>query len=318
MRPLLGICTLVLCSVAVRAHDETSLLASGWNLDPWLGLPLLVSLVLYAAGIWRLWNHAGRSRGIPVWRALCFMLGWTALAAALFSPLYRLGEGLFVAHMIEHEIVMIIAAPLIAMARPFGAMFWALPSRARASAGGWARRVRSSALWRIASTAWFATALQAATLWMWHVPALYNAVLVSPALHRLQHLSFFSSALLFWWVLINPRARPSGYGVAVLCLFVTALHSSFLGVLLTLSRQPWYARQGEFASQFGLTPVEDQQLAGLVMWIPAGLVYTAAALGLAALFVVDSSKKTVAGNRSAVMAIRSRVNSEIGDAGTSE
>ena len=157
-------------------------------------------------------------------------------------------------------------------------------------------------MWRIASTAWFATALQAAALWVWHVPALYNAVLVSPALHRLQHLSFFFSALLFWWVLINPRARPSGYGVAVLCLFVTAVHSSFLGVLLTLSRQPWYARQGEFASQFGLTPIEDQQLAGLVMWVPAGLVYTAAALGFAALFVADSSKKTVAGNRPAAVA----------------
>jgi cytochrome c oxidase assembly factor CtaG len=303
MRALLGICILVLCPIDVLAHDaEGWLPAIGWNLDPWLGLPLVLSLVLYAAGIWRLWHRAGVSRGIQAWQAVCFLLGWTSLAAALFSPLYRLGEGLFVAHMIEHEIVMIIAAPLIAVARPFGAMFWALPDRSRATLGALTRSIRSSSAWRVAGNAWFATALQALALWVWHAPALYDAVLVNPAVHRLQHLSFFLTALLFWWTLIDPRARPSGYGMAVLCLFVTTLQSGFLGVLLTLSRQPWYARQGEFALQHGLTPIEDQQLAGLVMWVPAGLAYTAAALVFAGIWISSSSRSTLSGNREAVWA----------------
>ena len=172
--------------------------------------------------------------------------------------------------MIEHEIVMIIAAPLIAMARPFGAMFWALPSRARASVGVLTRRIRGSASWRIASTAWFATALQAAALWLWRVPALYNAVLASPALHRLQHFRLFFSALLFWWVLINPRAKPSGYGAAVLCLFVTAVHSSFLGVLLTLIAAGLVRATGGIGFANRSLPLEDQQLAGLVMWVRPG------------------------------------------------
>jgi cytochrome c oxidase assembly factor CtaG len=95
--------------------------------------------------------------------------------------------------------------------------------------------------------------------------------------------------------------RPSGYGTAVLCLFVTSLQSGFLGVLLTLSRQPWYARQGEFALRYGLTPLEDQQLAGLVMWVPAGLAYTAAALVFAALWIAGSSRSTPAANRQAIL-----------------
>jgi cytochrome c oxidase assembly factor CtaG len=180
-------------------------------------------------------------------------------------------------------------------------MFWALPDRWRASVGLLTRAMRASSLWRIASNAWFATGLQAVTLWVWHVPALYNAVLVDPSVHRLQHLSFFLTALLFWWALINPRARPSGYGMAVLCLFATTLQSGFLGVLLTLARQPWYARQGEFASRYGLTPLEDQQLAGLVMWVPAGLIYTAAALAFAALWIGGSSKATISPSRDALL-----------------
>jgi cytochrome c oxidase assembly factor CtaG len=303
MRVLLGICILVLCPIDLSAHEADGwLAAAGWNLDPWLGFPLVLSLVLYASGIWRLWRHAGISRGVQSWQALCFLLGWTSLAAALFSPLYRLGEGLFVAHMIEHEILMIVAAPLVAMARPFGAMFWALPERSRATLGTLTRSIRSSSVWRVAGNAWFATALQALTLWVWHVPALYSAVLVSPAVHRLQHMSFFVSALLFWWTLIDPRARPSGYGTAVLCLFVTTLQSGFLGVLLTLSRRPWYARQGEFAVQYGLSPIEDQQLAGLVMWVPAGLAYTAAALVFAGMWIGSSSRSTLSGDRGAILA----------------
>ena len=88
-----------------------------------------------------------------------------------------------------------------------------------------------------------------------------------------QHVSFLLTALLFWWALVNPRTRQTGYGVAVGCLFVTVLHSGFLGVLLTVSRAPWYAGQAEFAAMCGLTALEDQQLAGLMMWAFVPVVY---------------------------------------------
>jgi cytochrome c oxidase assembly factor CtaG len=271
------------------AHDETFSLASGWNLDPWLALPLLVSGALYSVGLARLWMRAGFGRGVRRWQALCFGAGWLTLVLALLSPLYRLGEGLFVAHMLEHELVMVVAAPLIAVARPFGAVLWALPPPWRAGLGASTRRVGRALAWAVASNAWTATALHALALWVWHAPALYNLVLVDTTMHRLQHLSFFLSALLFWWSLV--RLGRAGYGVAVLCLFVTALHSGFLGALLTVSRQLWYARQGDLAAHWGLTPLEDQQLAGLLMWIPGGLIYTAAALAFAGLWIARTARQ---------------------------
>jgi cytochrome c oxidase assembly factor CtaG len=134
-----------------------------------------------------------------------------------------------------------------------------------------------------------ATLLHGAALWAWHMPVLYDLVLTNVVFHRLQHLSFFVTALLFWWSLLHPRNARAGSGLAVFCLFVTALHSGLLGLLLSLSRRPWYPGQGALAESLGLTVLEDQQLAGLVMWVPMGLIYTGVALALAARWIRRSS-----------------------------
>jgi cytochrome c oxidase assembly factor CtaG len=147
-----------------------------------------------------------------------------------------------------------------------------------------------------------ATILHAVALWAWHMPALFNAVLVSTAMHRLQHACFFFSAVLFWWALFYGPARNRGYGVAVLFLFVTSLHSAALGIFLTLSRQPWYEQQSDFAAWCGLSPLDDQQLAGLVMWVPGGMIYTGAALFFAARWISQSGRNHFAGARHAVSA----------------
>ncbi len=270
--------------------SELWTVANGWNLDPWVMVPLVASALLYGIGLARLWSHAGVDRGIRTWQALCFVSGWLSLLIALASPLYRIAEGLFLAHMIEHEIVMIVSTPLIVVSRPWGAMLWALRASWRPRLGTLTRRGRVTAGWRFLANPWTATALHGATLWMWHVPVLYESALGNLAIHRLQHVSFLVTALLFWWALMNPRTRPAGYGVAVGCLFVTTLHTGFLGVLLTVSRQTWYSGQAAFAALCGLTPLEDQQVAGLIMWVPAGLIYTAAALAFAALWINGTSR----------------------------
>ena len=92
---------------------------------------LLLSATLYATGIGRLWRRAGTGRGIATWQAGCYMAGWLVLVLALVSPIHRWGTGLFSIHMVEHELVMAAAAPLLALARPGGAFAWALPSRLR-------------------------------------------------------------------------------------------------------------------------------------------------------------------------------------------
>ena len=275
-----------------RAHEPsvTDPFGAPWTFDAWVVGPLLLSGFLYFIGMQRLWRRAGLGRGVRQWQAACFWSGWAALALALVSPLHWLGERLFVAHMVEHTVIMAVAAPLIAVSRPIGAILWALPQSMRPLS----RRIT---LWRRVCEPLTATALQALALWVWHMPTLYELALAHPLAHRLQHVSFLLTASLFWWALLFGPARSRGYGVGVFCLFATAMQSGLLGALLTVSRRLWFPAQGTFASVWGLSALEDQQLAGLVMWVPMGLIYTAAALAFAALWIGSASNTHPIGNR---------------------
>lgn len=137
-------------------------------------------------------------------------------------------------------------------------------------------------------TAWL---LHAAALWLWHLPGLYQAALLSPLVHWLEHASFLGSALLFWGVALSPQRQRSLVGV--LLIFTTALHSSILGALMTFSGSVWYPLYNARALTFSLSAIEDQQLAGLIMWIPGGVVYLVAALwllGIALLRMEDAEQ----------------------------
>src|SRR5215207_1618025 len=296
MKVLLALAILLVAGDAQAHHTATySSSLAVWTFDPRVLVPLCLSGGLYFMGSCRLWRRAGPGRGVRPWQAACFWAGWMALVVGLVSPLHWLGGHLFTAHMIEHEILMVVAAPLLVLARPAGAMMWALPARWRGPIGGIGRTRWFSATWRFLTDPLVATVLHAVALWAWHMPSLYNAVLTDGFAHWLQHLSFFITALLFWWSLLQGRARQRGYGAAVFYLFATALHTALLGVLLTVSKGLWYPGQGAFAASFGLTPLEDQQFAGLVMWVPAGLVYAGAALALAGLWIGRSGARLAPG-----------------------
>lgn len=299
MRALLAILFLLALQSPAAAHGDVSdaFTTATWTYDPWIVVPLYSSGALYLVGIRRLWRHAGLGHGVRPWQVVCFWCGWTSLALALLSPLHWLGEHLFVAHMIEHEALMVIAAPLLAIARPIGAFLWALPQGWRMRLGAAAQRPLIAGPWGVLRNPFVATMIHGVALWAWHMPLLYNSVLTDITMHRLQHASFFFSAVLFWWSLFYGPLRERGYGVAVGCLFFTSLHSAVLGIFLTLARQPWYPQQGEFAAICGLTPLEDQQLAGLVMWVPPGLIYLGFALYFAGRWI---SRAGEAGGRYAL------------------
>jgi len=133
--------------------------------------------------------------------------------------------------------------------------------------------------------------LHALGLWVWHLPSLYTAALNSDAVHALQHFSFFATAVLFWWTVAQGRYGHGSYGAAAVYVFGTALQSGVLGALLTFSRRLWYPVYADHAAAWGLTALEDQQLAGLAMWVPAGVVFTAAGLACLAAWLRVSSKR---------------------------
>ncbi|HEY0440983.1 MAG TPA: cytochrome c oxidase assembly protein [Xanthobacteraceae bacterium] len=290
MSALLAILLLGAAAPALAHGDLGDVIGANaaWTYDPWVIVPLYASALLFLFGTVRLWRHAGHGRGMARWQVACFWTGWTALALALISPLHWLGERLFTAHMIEHGIIMAVAAPLLAVARPVGAFLWALPMRARRALGRLSQTRAVASVWRAATDPLIATLVHGAALWAWHLPGLYNTVLTSIVMHRLQHASFVVTALLFWWSLFYGRAGLRGYGAAVFYLFVTTLHSGVLGLVIALSPKLLFPQQVAFAADWGLTPREDQQLAGLVMWVPMGFIYTAAALYFAACWITGA------------------------------
>lgn len=252
-----------------------------WTLDPVVTAPLAISLALFAVGWRRLAARSGQ--GLPALkrRALLFAAGWLTLAGAVISPLHAAGERSFAAHMFEHELLMLVAAPLLVMSEPLAVMLWAFPRTGRQALASAARASVVSDPWRLLTQPVAATLLQAAALWLWHAPRLFERALLIDGWHVAQHLSFLASALFFWSAMLH--RRPRQHGVAALCLFATSVVSGALGALMAFSPSPWYGAYANLGlAPFGLTPLEDQQLAGLLMWVPGGAVHAGAALAMIA------------------------------------
>jgi putative membrane protein len=265
-------------------HGEAG--GPGWTLDPWITVPLFLSAGLYLKGFRALWRRGGTGRKARVRCALFYAAGWLTLAGALVSPLHWLGEHLFSAHMVEHEIVMAISAPLLVLARPGGVLLWAFQPRLRCFLAGFARAGILAAGWATLTRPLVATVLHGVAIWAWHAPPLFEVAVENVAIHRLQHLSFFLTGLLFWWALVRRGSPASAAGH----LFVTMTHTGILGALITFAPRVLYQVQTAQAQRWGLTPLQDQQLAGLIMWVPAGTVYAGAAIGFAARWVRRSSE----------------------------
>lgn len=264
-----------------------------WSFDPLIIAALLISAAVYFRGIKNLWRASEKGSGISLWEAAAFAGGWLALVVALVSPLHPWGEVLFSAHMTQHEILMLVAAPLFVLSRPFVAALWAMPRGWRKSANGFVKTKSVQNAWHFLTNPFAAWVVHAVALWTWHIPFLFEATLRSDLVHTFQHTSFFLSALLFWYaIMASPRGLVS-YGAGVLYLFTTMIHSGILGVFLTLTTRIWYPVYEKTTVSWGLTPVEDQQLGGLIMWIPAGLVYIFAALLMFAGWLQASEKRVL-------------------------
>lgn len=250
-----------------------------WNLDPLIVIPLFVLSALYLGGLRTIWREAGRGSGVSTRRAAAFLAGVGALALALISPVDRLGGALFSMHMVQHLLLVVVAAPLLVYSAPLTPVLVAMPRRWRRGAG----RASGAGTVRLFTrfvlnpfVVWWA---QAIVLWTWHIPIFYEAALRSAWVHALEHTTFLGTALLFWWVVIQPHGRRRlGLGLVVVFVFTTMMQSSALGALITFAPSTWYAAHAPYVEAWGISPLADQQLAGLIMWVPGGLIYLGAAL----------------------------------------
>ena len=276
MRRLILLAGLTAAPAAAHVTGTPHSEPPGWTWDAWITGPLLMSALLFAGGWRRLIRRSDRGADRLRRRGWLFATGLFVLAAALVSPLHEAGERSFTAHMLEHELLMLVAAPLLVLSEPLAIMLWAFPQRGRRALGTIGTTRPLQAIWRAQTGPVAATVMQAAALWLWHAPALFDRALASEGWHVAQHLSFMVAALLFWSAMLS---RRTPHALAALCLVATSIVSGALGALMAFATSPWYAGYAALGmAPFGLTPAEDQQLAGLLMWVPGGLVHAGAAL----------------------------------------
>lgn len=242
------------------------LLESTWNPAPSIlvgcGLLIVIHLVV--------------SKGRPLRSFLLFLAGDLVLLFALVSPLDEIGDTyLFSAHMLQHLLLVLLAPPLLISGLPKEPMRLALQK----SIVGSLERILSKPV-----VAWF---LGIGTLWIWHLPVLYNATLAHERIHIFEHLTFIVTGVIFWWPIFTPlkeRRYPPATGIAY--LGSGALTNTVLGVLLTFAPAgfyPYYVHPRDpygalslIRNGWGLDAADDQQLGGVLMWVLGGLFFLTA------------------------------------------
>jgi len=264
-----------------------------------LASSLVVLGVIYLIGVVRLWRAGGYGHGIRPFEAVAFGCGWLALLAALLPPLDVWSDKWLAAHMVQQELLMVIAAPLLVMSSPMMAFLSALPSKTRRRAVTTIRRRMAIGWTALTSplsvfllyglTLWMWFLLYGLMLWVWQLPALSDHVVWQQDVKLLQHLSFFGTAALFWWGIAHQRYGRLGHAAAAVFVLATTVHSGLLGALLTFSTRVWYAPyEGNHLA--GLRLLEDQQLTGLLVWIPLSVILVVGGLSLLAAWLSESER----------------------------
>jgi putative membrane protein len=249
---------------------------------------LTAAAIAYAIGTRRMRRGGGHVRAAE--RA-AFWIGWATLVVAVTPWMDQAVTLSFSMHMAQHEMLMVIGAPLVVVGRPIVPWLFALPAVLRVGAGGAFATAGPRAMWRWLTAPLVAWGAHGAAVWLWHIPVLYEAAVAHEALHTLQHATFAGTAVLFWWGLVYGRYGRAAYGASALYVFMTMLHTGLLGALFALSTSSFYPLYRDRAHDARVDAVYDQQLAGLYMWIPAGIVLTIFGLALVLSWLAESDRR---------------------------
>lgn len=255
--------------------------ASQWTFDAAGFLAVLCAGVFYGIGLYQIRRRAGRRRVVTPGATVCFWSGLAVTLLALDSPVGALDDVMFSAHMAQHILLGLVAPLLIVLGKPMVVFAWALdpPVRRllerewRASPLG---RIRRRSVWVIAAAVGF----HVGSWWLWHLPPTFDAALRYDTVHLLEHAMLFASGLALWWVVTGVRRRART-GLAIIALFAAHTGTGILAALIVLSNHPLYHVADEL-HRWHLGAMADQEIGGVLMWVPGGFVY----LGVVSALVV--------------------------------
>ena len=249
-----------------------------WNFDPELVIPVAIVTGLYLRGLY-VWRN--RSRPHPRWRTACYLTGIAILLLTIESPLDAVAEHHFFVHMIQHDLLMMYAAPLILLGAPTTPVLRGMPRAVRrVLVRPVMRRREARALYRFVTHPLIAVVVHTGVLWAWHLaPGWYDAAVTNDIVHDLQHFSMTAAGVLVWWNVIDPAPLRSrlGYVWRMGLLIVVGTPKAFLGAMITFSGSLLYDFYDNVEPIIAIEPIRDQEIGGLIMWVPGQMMFLIAA-----------------------------------------
>ncbi|MBI4571721.1 MAG: cytochrome c oxidase assembly protein [candidate division NC10 bacterium] len=273
------------------ATPRALLTAWGWRPDVLLVLTALGTA--YVIGWWHL--RKGRARFCRPWRLVVYLAGLGFVGLALLSPIDTLASTLFLVHMVQHELLIMVAPPLLLLADPLPVLLWGLPRTLRLGMrrllgrGARVRRILQVATWMPVAGGIFV-----GNLWAWHIPAAYEAALWSHLLHDLEHVTFFGTALLFWWPILNPAPRLHGQiacGLRILYILAATFQTVALGFVIAVMDRVLYPSYAATPRLWSLSPLDDQAFGGAIM-SEGGMMFLIPLLVLISRWLNDEERRT--------------------------
>jgi putative membrane protein len=252
----------------------------GWSFEPLVLLPLLGTAIAWVATVRRV-NAAHPANPVPQARTVTFLGGLLAIAFALQSGIEQYDTALFSIHMVQHVLLILVAAPLIALSAPITLTLRASRPEVRRR---WILPVLHSRPLRWLSHPVVAWLLFAAVMWGTHFSPLFDAALENPWLHDLEHVLFLVAALLFWWPAVGRDPAPwrIPHAGRVMYVFLQMPQNTFLAVVILFAAAPLYPHYATLSRPWGPSALVDQQIAGAVMWLAGDLLFITAIVAIVA------------------------------------
>jgi cytochrome c oxidase assembly factor CtaG len=267
----------------------------GWRFEPLVAVPLLLAALGWLAIVRRV-ARLHPERPVPARRTAAFFGGLAAIAVALLSGIERYDTTLFSVHMVEHLLLMLVAAPLLALAAPATQLLRAASPTVR---GRWLLPILHStpvAALGHPVVAWLTFTL---VLWVSHFSPLFDLALETQGVHEVEHAIFLIAALLFWWPVVglDPARHRLGYPARALYLLAQMPFNSFLGMAILFAAAPLYPHYATLGTPYGISPLADQQLAGGIMWLAGDVVFIVGILVVVAAWMRHEERDAPAAER---------------------